>query len=163
MAAAVLVAAGGIAAWTQFGNPNGLRSSGTAFGLSKPASKFGPAAPAAQTDSAKHEAYTEVHLVLSPLDARVYKGEQDLGHMPVSVRVQKGKPLTLTVRRKGFSSRKVVVDGSESRVVVGLVKSADSEPRRQTANRGPGRTEPAVSTARSTPPKRAPNRAPVER
>lgn len=162
--AAALVTAGSVAAWTHSAGKKGLRSPSAAFGLSKPASQLDPALPRGRSDASKPETtYTEVHLVLSPLDARVYKGDQDLGQMPVSVRVQKGKPLTLTVRRKGFSSRRVVVDGSESRIVVGLVKSADTEPRRQTANRSAGRADTAAAAARSSPAKRTPSRQPADR
>ncbi len=63
---------------------------------------------------------TEVHLVLSPLDANVFLGEKDLGQMPVSVKVEEGKPLVVSVRRKGYRSRRVVLDGKQTRIVVGL-------------------------------------------
>ncbi len=63
----------------------------------------------------------EVHFVLSPIDAHLFHDDKDLGPMPVSINVKKGAPLTLTVRRKGYSTRRVVVDGSETRVVIGLV------------------------------------------
>jgi hypothetical protein len=63
---------------------------------------------------------TEVHLVLSPLDANVFLGEKDLGQMPVSVKVEDGKPLVVSVRRKGYRSRRVVIDGTQTRIVVGL-------------------------------------------
>ncbi|HYO95658.1 MAG TPA: serine/threonine-protein kinase [Polyangiaceae bacterium] len=75
----------------------------------------------------------EVHFVLFPLDARVYEGDRDLGPMPVSVRVDPDKPVVVTVRRKGFATRRVVVDGGETRVVVGLVKVADDPPAQDDA------------------------------
>lgn len=65
----------------------------------------------------------EVHFVLSPIDSHVYRGDEDLGPMPVSVQVEEGVSMTLTVRRKGYTTRKVVVDGSETRVVVGLLRA----------------------------------------
>ncbi len=49
-----------------------------------------PTAPVAAAVAAPKE--TEVHLVLSPLDANVFLGEKDLGQMPVSVKVEDGKP-----------------------------------------------------------------------
>lgn len=68
----------------------------------------------------------EVHIVLSPIDSHVFRGEDDLGPMPVSVQVEDGSPVTLTVRRKGYSTRKIVLDGSETRVVVGLLRAEPS-------------------------------------
>lgn len=65
----------------------------------------------------------EVHFVLSPIDSHVFRGDDDLGPMPVSVQVVEGTPQTLTVRRKGYTTRRVVVDGSETRVVVGLMRA----------------------------------------
>jgi serine/threonine-protein kinase len=70
----------------------------------------------------------EVHFVLSPIDSHVFKGDEDLGPMPVSIEVQDGTPLTLSVRRKGYTTRRVVVDGSETRVVVGLMREAQPAP-----------------------------------
>ncbi len=76
----------------------------------------------------------EVHFVLSPIDAHVFRGDDDLGPMPVSVNVLRGEPLTLTVRRKGYITRKVVVDGDDKRVVVGMVR-ADPPPKPPTLAR----------------------------
>jgi tRNA A-37 threonylcarbamoyl transferase component Bud32 len=78
-----------------------------------------PTAPVAAAVAAPKKE-TEVHLVLSPLDATVFLGEKDLGQMPVSVKVEDGKPLVISVRRKGYRSRRVVLDGTQTRVVVGL-------------------------------------------
>jgi len=79
-----------------------------------------PAPPPAAAVAAPKKKETEVHLVLSPLDANVFLGERDLGQMPVSVNVEEGKPLVVSVRRKGYKSRRVVLDGTQTRVVVGL-------------------------------------------
>ena len=78
------------------------------------------AAPVAAAVAAPKKKETEVHLVLSPLDANVFLGEKDLGQMPVSVKVEEGKPLVVSVRRKGYRSRRVVLDGKQTRIVVGL-------------------------------------------
>lgn len=65
----------------------------------------------------------EVHFVLSPIDSHLFRGDEDLGPMPVSVQVEEGSPVTLTIRRKGYTTRKIVVDGSDTRVVVGLLRA----------------------------------------
>ena len=64
----------------------------------------------------------EVALVLFPLDSRVLLGDKDLGPMPVSVKVKDGQPLKVRVVRDGYWTRKLTLDGSKKRVVVGLVK-----------------------------------------
>jgi serine/threonine-protein kinase len=79
-----------------------------------------PSAP--ETDDA---AEVEVALVLFPLDARVMLGDKDLGQMPVSLKVREGHPVKLRVVRDGYWTRKLTVDGTKKRVVVGLVKKDD--------------------------------------
>lgn len=69
----------------------------------------------------------EVALVLFPLDARVFLGDQDLGQMPVSVKVRDGRPLKVRIVRDGYWTRKLTVDGTKKRVVVGLVKRDESK------------------------------------
>jgi serine/threonine-protein kinase len=69
----------------------------------------------------------EVALVLFPLDARVLLGDQDLGQMPVSVKVRDGHPLKVRIVRDGYWTRKLTVDGSKKRVVVGLVKKDEGK------------------------------------
>jgi eukaryotic-like serine/threonine-protein kinase len=64
----------------------------------------------------------EVALVLFPLDARVLQGDKDLGQMPVSVKVKDGRPLKVRIVRDGYWTRKLTLDGSKKRVVIGLVK-----------------------------------------
>jgi serine/threonine-protein kinase len=61
-----------------------------------------------------------VALVLSPIDAKVYRDKELLGTMPLSVDVKPGELLKLTVKREGFWSRKIVVDGAKSKVLVRL-------------------------------------------
>jgi eukaryotic-like serine/threonine-protein kinase len=73
----------------------------------------------------------KVDFVLSPIDSHLFRGDEDLGPMPLSVQVEEGTPVTLTVRRKGYTSRRVVVDGTETRVVVGLLR-ADPPPNQAT-------------------------------
>ncbi|MFO7180086.1 MAG: protein kinase [Pseudomonadota bacterium] len=102
-----------------------LRDAGLAPASAAVAAAPPPTASAARASVVPPKEH-EVHLVLSPHDAHVYLGDKHLGQMPVSVKVQEGKPLTVTVRRKGYRTRKVVLDGSQKRVVVGLSKGASS-------------------------------------
>lgn len=70
-----------------------------------------------------------VALVLSPIDATVYRGKEKLGTMPLSVQVSPGEPLKLTVRRDGFWPRKIVVDGSKPKVLVRLAPIPGKRPK----------------------------------
>lgn len=70
----------------------------------------------------------EVALVLFPLDSRVMLGDKDLGPMPVSVKVTAGHPVKVRVVRDGYWTRRLTLDGTKKRVVVGLVKRDASKP-----------------------------------
>ncbi len=70
----------------------------------------------------------EVALVLSPIDARVYRGATDLGPMPISVRLRRGQRISLAVKRPGFSTRRIEVDGSEQRLAVELTALPGASP-----------------------------------
>jgi serine/threonine-protein kinase len=64
----------------------------------------------------------KVDMILFPLDSHVFRGDEDLGQMPVSVFVEKGRKVHLTIRRNGYWTRKLVLDGTKKRVVIGLRK-----------------------------------------
>jgi serine/threonine-protein kinase len=87
----------------------------------------------------------EVALVLFPLDARVFLGDQDLGQMPVSVKVKDGHPLKVRIVRDGYWTRKLTLDGSKKRVVIGLVKRSEAKPEAADDD------EPAGALPRSMP------------
>ncbi len=62
----------------------------------------------------------EVAMVLSPIDARVYRGGQDLGPMPLTVRIRRGHRVTFMIKREGYVSERVAVDGTEATKMVEL-------------------------------------------
>jgi serine/threonine-protein kinase len=84
-----------------------------------------PLPSAAEVDDAPEK---EVALVLFPLDARVMLDDKDLGQMPVSVKVKEGHPLNVRIVRDGYWTRKLTLDGTKKRVVVGLVKRSEAKP-----------------------------------
>jgi eukaryotic-like serine/threonine-protein kinase len=84
-----------------------------------------PLASAVEIDDGAPE--REVALVLFPLDARVMVGDKDLGPMPVSVKVREGHPLKVRIVRDGYWTRRLTLDGTKKRVVVGLVKRDESK------------------------------------
>jgi eukaryotic-like serine/threonine-protein kinase len=67
-----------------------------------------------------------VDLVLSPIDAHVFRGSRDLGPMPIRVDVRRDRPVELSIRRAGFTTRRISVDGSMPRVEVVLSPLAGS-------------------------------------
>jgi eukaryotic-like serine/threonine-protein kinase len=119
LAAAVVIVAAGI--WLALPSRGGVLGT---FASPEDSALTPTTAPSADSALAPRE--HEVHLVLSPLDAQVYLGEKNLGPMPVSVKVEEGKPLVVSVRRKGYKPRRVVLDGSQTRIVVGLNKLSAS-------------------------------------
>ena len=86
--------------------------------------------------------------MLFPLDARVLLGDQDLGQMPVSVKVREGHPVKVRIVRDGYWTRKLTVDGTKKRVVVGLVKRDASAKGNPDADND---DEPAGALPRSVP------------
>lgn len=70
----------------------------------------------------------DVALVLFPLDAHVVVGDHDLGAMPVTVKVPEGHAVSAEVRRDGYWTRKLRLDGGKTRIVVGLVKRDGNSP-----------------------------------
>jgi hypothetical protein len=62
----------------------------------------------------------EVTVLVSPEDARVQLGDQDLGASPARVRIHDEKPQRIVVARPGFATRQVVIDGEKPTVVVEL-------------------------------------------
>jgi eukaryotic-like serine/threonine-protein kinase len=82
-----------------------------------------PVSSAADAASAAGQQKTrDVALVLFPLDAHVVVGDHDLGAMPVTVKVPEGHSVSAEVRRDGYWTRKLRLDGTKTRIVVGLVK-----------------------------------------
>jgi hypothetical protein len=69
-----------------------------------------------------------VALVLSPVDAHVFRGNQDLGMMPITLRIREGQSVKLTVRREGYQSKTIEIDGSEPRQVIELAPLAGTNP-----------------------------------
>jgi len=91
-----------------------------------------PAPPASSATDAASAAgpqkTRDVALVLFPLDAHVVVGDHDLGAMPVTVKVPEGHSVSAEVRRDGYWTRKLRLDGSKTRIVVGLVKREGNAP-----------------------------------
>lgn len=87
-----------------------------------------------------------VALVLSPVDAHVYRGNQDLGMMPITLRLRQGQRVKLTVRREGYQSKTLEIDASEPRRVIELVPLAGTKPLTESRPQLQGPTKARVIT-----------------
>ena len=65
-----------------------------------------------------------VVLAVEPIDAHVFRGDQDLGESPVDVEIDEGSKVLLEIRREGFKTRKLTLDGSEARQSVKMERDA---------------------------------------
>ena len=75
-----------------------------------------PAAPAV--------AGKQVLLAAVPIDAHVFRNTEDLGQSPVMVAVEEGQSVELEIRREGYKTDKITLDGTKTREVVKLDKVA---------------------------------------
>lgn len=80
------------------------------------AAKATPSAPAVSSK--------QVLLAAVPIDAHVFRDTEDLGQSPVMVAVEDGHSVELEIRRDGYKTDKVTLDGSSTREVVKLDKLA---------------------------------------
>jgi eukaryotic-like serine/threonine-protein kinase len=72
----------------------------------------------------------KVALIMFPLDAHAFDGKTDLGMMPVTLELKPGESKTIDVQRKMYVRRTVRIDGTKSRVVIGLVSNAVAAKRK---------------------------------
>lgn len=100
-------------------------------------------APAAQ--SAK-----SVAVAVSPLDAHVFRGSEDLGESPVVIEVGT-EPADLEVRHDGYKTRRLVLDGSEPKVSITLEKITSLSKRPAVASKS---VKPAPTSITPAKPKK---------
>jgi serine/threonine-protein kinase len=98
------------------------RAAGSAAGVATAPSAAGSAAPDASV--------IHVALILFPLNSHVFDGDKDLGMMPITIDVKPGESKVVNVVRKGYVTRPLKIDGSKTRIVVGLVSDAAAAKRR---------------------------------
>jgi serine/threonine-protein kinase len=68
----------------------------------------------------------QVLLAAVPIDAHVFRNAEDLGQSPVMVAVEEGQSVELEIRRDGYKTGKITLDGSKTREIVKLDKLAHS-------------------------------------
>jgi eukaryotic-like serine/threonine-protein kinase len=70
----------------------------------------------------------QVLFSVEPIDAHVLHGGLDLGQGPFLFQVRAGQPLSLEVRREGYRTRQMTLDGTERRLGIKLVP-VNGQPR----------------------------------
>jgi len=100
-----------------------------------------PASPAIPAATSK-----QVLLAAVPIDAHVFRDTEDLGQSPVMVSVEDGHSVELEIRRDGYKSDKVTLDGSKTREVVTLDKITRAGAAYRAVPATPKRAEASVST-----------------
>jgi serine/threonine-protein kinase len=130
--ALILGVAGG-AGWAgwYFGRPLLEKASTPAVpSVAPPPPKPEPTAAAPAPSAVPPADLRKVALILFPLDAHAFDGKTDLGMMPILLELKPGESKTIDVTRKGYVARRVRIDGTKSRVVIGLVSNAVAAKRK---------------------------------
>jgi hypothetical protein len=65
----------------------------------------------------------QVLLAAVPIDAHVFRNAEDLGQSPVMVAVEEGQSVELEIRREGYKTDKITLDGTKTREIVKLDKA----------------------------------------
>jgi tRNA A-37 threonylcarbamoyl transferase component Bud32 len=86
------------------------------------------AAPTPTAQPAKPAGTRQVLIASTPGDARIFRGDQDLGSSPVGIDVPHGESVELTLRAAGHKDARVIIDGSEPRQLIQLERVA-SKPK----------------------------------
>ncbi len=111
-----------------------------------------PPTTAGTPTTAQGPTTTSVALAIEPLDAHVFEGSRDLGASPVILEVPEGQTLSLEVRKDGYVSRTISVDGSKPRHTIKL----DPEPQKGGKGTVKLPVPPVAVTAPGTPAVTAP-------
>ncbi len=117
-------------------------ASGTSTsGASLPAAPIAPEARSVSTGQ-EDARRRQVVLAVEPLDAQVFKDGRDLGASPVFVDLTDQQPVSLEIRRSGYKTRTVTVDGSQPRISVRLDRggAATGTPKSNHGRRGAKRS-----------------------
>jgi serine/threonine protein kinase len=87
-----------------------------------------------------------------PLDSHVFQNGQDLGAPPITIDVPAGQKVTVEVRRDGYKTQLVTLDGSEKKVKTNLVKLPVATGGKRPGPARPPAGEPATKPPQPPPP-----------
>jgi len=139
------------------GVPSAVASAPTVVPVSEPAASFVPPPP-------PERARKQVVLAVQPLDAHVFRGDEDLAVSPVVVDVFEGEAVELRIAREGYEERTITLDGQKlrERVELAPVARARRNPRERSTRESAGvaavtrepTTAPTATAAVTEPPQR---------
>ncbi|HKO52565.1 MAG TPA: serine/threonine-protein kinase [Polyangiaceae bacterium] len=122
----------------------------TAENNAKPVDPNAAVIPAVARPTAPAAAGKQVLLAAVPIDAHVFRNSEDLGQSPVMVAVEEGQSVELEIRRDGYKTDKITLDGSSTREIVKLDKLT-----RASAGYRPSTTKKAEAGAPAKKPRSA--------
>ena len=95
------------------------------------------AAPQPAAEAPPQPKLSRVLFATEPLDAVVFRGDEELGSGPLTIEVAENQPVEVEVRREGYKTKKVTVDGSEERMTVKLEKKKVQAPAKAPRRKAP--------------------------
>jgi serine/threonine protein kinase len=94
----------------------------------------------------------EVMLATDPLEAHVFQGSNDLGPSPLKITVQPGNAVDLEIRMPGYKPRRLLLDGTEERMVVELERAGRvANSVRPLPKKPQDKASPTTATSKATP------------
>lgn len=97
-----------------------------------------PPTPAPERPSSQPE---QVLVAVAPLDARVYRNDEDLGTSPIVIEVPPGQTVRLVAKKEGYKDAHVELDGSQSKLSIALERIAPA-PRAASKPGKPATSQP---------------------
>jgi serine/threonine-protein kinase len=112
-----------------------------------------PVPSAAPVSAPAEPASAAVAIAVEPIDAEIFRDGASLGTSPVVVQVPEGKLVELNVKRAGYTTQRIVLDGKQPKLMVRLDReksAAAARPRAAAAH------PPAAPTSEAPKPKPRP-------
>jgi len=110
--------------------------------------------PAAPAPLPAEPASAPVAIAVEPIDAEVFRDGASLGTSPIVVEVPEGKLVELMVKRSGYASQRIVLDGKQPKLMVRLEReknAATGARPRPAAARPPAAPQPEAPKPKPKP------------
>jgi serine/threonine-protein kinase len=89
----------------------------------------------------------DVILSIEPLGAHAYVGTEDLGTAPVVIKVPDGEKVEVSIKRNGYRSQTLTLDGTEPKIAVKMQRSSQGVQRpRPAAKSNPAKSSPGTGS-----------------
>lgn len=97
----------------------------TQASLSTPEGGLASSQSSVEAPTSAGEVTTTVNLAAEPIDAHVFRGNKDLGQIPILVQLKPGQRVALTFRRDGYLPYHLVIDGSKPSYAIRMKHRTD--------------------------------------